>query len=99
MTQDERIALWDIIKRLYRTMVRAEADKAAVLQILREELNESQSDVLGRLEDFHSEPFYQRVLHDCEKNILATEAAIRQAATDQELVEQLAQMPVSKLVN
>ena len=67
VTREDFLTLWDVIKRLYRSHVRANADRAALLQILREELNESSDEVLSRLEEFHESDVYQRELHDCEK--------------------------------
>jgi hypothetical protein len=98
MTREESLAVWDTIKRLYRSFVRAEADKAALIQLLREALNESQSEVLSRLDDFHEEEFYQRVIHDCEKTLLPIDAATQDSG-DQELIQALARLPVPKLVN
>jgi hypothetical protein len=98
LTREESLALWDTIKRLYRSLVRAEADRAAFIQMLREELNESQTDVLSRLDEFRELDAYQRVIHDCEKTLLPIDELIR-AGKDRELIEALAKMPTPRFVN
>ncbi len=98
VTREDFLTLWDVIKRLYRSHVRANADRAALLQILREELNESSDEVLSRLEEFHESDVYQRELHDCEKTLLPIEESIRDG-NDLQMLAALAKMPVSKSVN